>query len=160
MIDIDPTAVKVGDTVTLERVNGGLRLQAEVNSQFDITIAGKRMFLNDFYRDGWTLTDHQPAPKPEWREGIAGTAVVGPNRREVRAYAVGKGAVVEAVGGGYAVWNADDVHTFVPDEARPLPTRDEVADAMHDDHLPGLRLGRKSREMLADAVLAFLRGES
>lgn len=56
-----------------------------------------------------------PEPEPEWREGVAGTAVVGPKRREVRAYAVGKGAVIEAVGGGYAVWNADDVHDFVPD---------------------------------------------
>lgn len=47
-------------------------------------------------------------------------------------------------------------------KAAVLPTRDDLARVMHDDYLPNgePRLGRTHREILADAVLAHLRGES
>jgi hypothetical protein len=112
------------------------------------------------------LTDHQPAPEPEpvWREGIVGTATVGPKRREVRAYSVAKGAVIESVGGGYAVWNADDVHAFVPDEPRAVWSRRGLRDALtHDDSLktdPGTGVTYIDPDLAVGCLAAYLRGES
>lgn len=70
---------------------------------------------------------------PEWEPGTAGTATVGPKRRQTRAYSVGEGALVEAVGGGYAVWKADDVHSFVPDDAEALRAEVKRLRAAFDD---------------------------
>jgi hypothetical protein len=68
---IDPTAVKAGDTVTLE-ADGGRKVTAPVSEH---TLPGKTQgtWFLDVHTDGepvsfskhhWTLTDHQPAPEP------------------------------------------------------------------------------------------------
>ncbi|HEV6951919.1 MAG TPA: hypothetical protein VKY86_01595 [Promicromonospora sp.] len=159
---LDPSKVKPGDTVTLSRGKSSVTAEVTHVQNFihlehlgRFRVKGLSSDRTSGYAE-YTLTDHQPAPEPEpsWREGVVGTATVGPKRREVRAYAVAKGAVIEAVGGGYAVWNSDDVHGFVPDEPRPLPTREQVKAALE----PGW--GRDSITAMVDAVLALLRGES
>lgn len=170
---LDPSSVQAGDTVTLESGTALVRdmvieVKKRGEGQFlfytgetpDPLIPGTYYLVNT---GAWTLTDHQPAPKPEWREGVAGTAVVGPKRRIVSAYSVGKGAVVEAVGGGYAVWNADDVHAFTP-IGRPLPTRDEMAEAIKGDVAAAADefgdVFKISPDAAAGRVEALLRGES
>lgn len=111
--------VRVGDDITLTRdgvtVAGRVRPEGTAVNRADwhVYFPGVGTL---YARDGWTLAS-ATREVPEWEPGMAGTATVGPKRRQARAYSVGKGALVEAVGGGYAVWNADDVHSFVPDDA-------------------------------------------
>jgi hypothetical protein len=167
---LDPSKVKAGDTVTLESGTALVRdVVTDVKAftspdgvtryQFQTAEVPDPLEVGVFYVVGpaaWTLTDHQPAPKPEWKPGTTGTAVVGPNRHEVSVYGVGQGAVIEAIDAGYALWTADDVHSFVPDEPRPLPTRDEVAEVIRGRFGGALSAWYED----ADAVLALLRGES
>jgi hypothetical protein len=64
--------------------------------------------------------------------------------------------------GGYMQVSGEGFSDFVPDETRPLPTRVAMAEAMHDDRLPGghPRLTYLQRLILADAIIANQRGES
>src|SRR5690606_5364663 len=108
---------------------------------------------------------HQPAPEPEpeWKPGTTGTATL--NNLVGGNSAVGLRAMRTLRDGvyGFALENglsiADDATTysvsdFVPDEPRPLPTREQVKAALE----PGW--GRDSITAMVDAVLALLRGES
>jgi hypothetical protein len=159
---LDPAAVQAGDTVTLRierRDDPVLTLSGETHNTGDgVYLGGWRLTgLPDYV----TLTDHQPAPKPEWAPQFGHALVDG---QSVHGFLAndGESFVFPLPDGGYHEVGVGAFTDFVPDEARPLPTRDQLADAMHDDHLPGghPRLTYIQRLILADAALALLRGES
>jgi hypothetical protein len=115
--------------------------------------------------------DHQPAPKPKpvWMPGDTGMATVSgkANVRVMRVLRDDRDHVARPWAsdhpiGGWLLHEELHVTDFVPDEPRPLPTREQVVRAMHDDNLRHgePRLTVTAREHLADAVLALLRGES
>lgn len=106
------------------------------------------------------LTDHQPAPKPEWKPGTSGTAtalhtsnvhgfchLAGPDIPDTFAFTSDEGVTVP--------WR--DVTDFVPDESRPLPTREQVREVLGVAHLGPIN-GMVERQ--TDAIEALLRGES
>lgn len=178
---LDPSKVKAGDTVTLDvapvghapgfTVEGEVYASDAPGNQSALCVGG---FLFDHHRA--TLTAHQPAPEPEpeWKPGTTGTAHVvsgdatkgGRVFRKVRGMVVHRPAPIDDymfVTTEGELWSLEGEYCkgFVPDETRSLPTRDDLARVMHDDYLPNgePRLGRTAREVLADAVLAHLRGE-
>lgn len=114
----------------------------------------------------------QPAPKPEWDPGTSGTATVRtiPNVRVMRLDGVTQPWVSvtffapagDVKGEGQNRHDDWQVADFVPDETRPLPTRDQVAEAvMTTDKATGNHgLYPDVATKAADAVLALLRGES
>lgn len=61
---LDPSKVKAGDTVALEREGVTVRGKAGTQRSLGILTA---VFISGvgtlYFRDGWTLTDHQPAPE-------------------------------------------------------------------------------------------------
>lgn len=74
----DPSKVKAGDTVTLERDRG--RLPDQVVATRSMTSGGcSTLILEGGIEvkvtgpDAWTLTDHQPAPEPEPVDALADT---------------------------------------------------------------------------------------
>ena len=170
---IDPTAVKAGDTVTLER---GTALVRDVvtkvaphgtNFRFTTENNPDPLHLGVFYIVGngaWTLTAHQPAPKPEpeWKPGTTGTATVR-GVEGVEGAFIDRGTGLQfvsfvQVGLPYAtqsIFGAADVTAFVPDETRPLPTVDEMVSALEFAGDDGLHV----REH-AEAMLKYLAGES
>lgn len=163
---LDPSKVKAGDTVAV-------RVEADPKNGGTFEVTGKAYMdygpfggagvvkVGAHSLDGYnvTLTAHQPAPEPEWKPGTVGTATVQPFGADVRVLRSnsGRGWYCEA-----GFFEDAEVTGFVPDEPRPLPTRNELVKAMHDDYLKGgePRLTVTAREHLADAVLTFLRGES
>lgn len=177
MSNIDPSTVKAGDTVTLTKGETSVRgpvtgISYAGGGEWDFRV-GEESYRRTGHIGLWAVTAHQPAPEsePEWEPGTTGTATL--NNRVTGNSAVGLRAMRTASREGvpgFALENglsiSDDAVTysvsdFVPDEPRPLPTRDDLARIMHDDYLPnGMpRLGRTAREELAAAVLRFLRGE-
>lgn len=181
---LDPSKVKAGDTVTLEdrrsnthddsitpdpdwRLSGKVREIHVTHSHSDGTpYAWSVRIGHTPYQMGtaewtYTLTDHQPAPKPA--PATFGTATVEGIRRPGFTYLAG---VAGHEGGGFISFLYPEGDTyfatsqftdFVPDEARALPTREEVVAAIRtvDLTVGGYLLGR-----IADAVMALLRGES
>lgn len=160
---LDPAAVKAGDTVTI--VGDAAKVEGKVHAVFMEDALVFEIGYSHFKvsgADAWTLTAHQPAPKPEWKPGTVGTAGT------VRGLGY-TGPVVRTDEHLLPWWTPsrvdgahyhgeDTVTDFVPDEPRPLPTRDEVRKAVWhaaaDDALV------KTIEEVTDAVLALLRGES
>lgn len=166
MSNIDPSAVKAGDTVTLERDTALARdivERIDPYPQGGFSIVLRETTPAYLTVTGWIVTDHQPAPEPEpeWKPGTTGTATINnvPDARVLRAGA--EGVMTWWVAQDGCKYPDGEVTDFAPDEPRPLPTRDDLARIMHDDYLPnGMpRLGRTAREELAAAVLRFLRGE-
>jgi hypothetical protein len=177
---LDPSKVKAGDTVTVSLTDYELGTY-EVSGTVRATSGGALMVgptciaSNGTWRKAATLTDHQPAPKPEWGPGTSGTAtalstgnvhgfwhLAGPHISDTDTFAFTSDEGV-TVPGRY-------VSDFVPDEARPLPTRDEVREALtiarheHESHVAtypesddGMR-GQDAHQ--AEAIDALLRGES
>jgi hypothetical protein len=170
---LDPSKVKAGDTVTLERTKRNDRVDAlveEVPQPGVLLLEGwGAVFQIGTVDPAWTLTDHQPAPKPEWEPGTIGTAgtvrglgYTGPVVR-TEEHLVPWWTPSKVDGAHYH--REDHVTDFVPDEPRPLPTREQIADAL--GKLSGLTtwtqgggLTNRSCGMLVDAVEALLRGES
>jgi hypothetical protein len=170
---LDPSKVKVGDVVRLEREDGTL-IQAKVFGVDPVSVNAPERTLRLYGipewvligKDSYALTDHQPvAPKPEWKPGMSGTATVRtvPNVRVMRLDGVTKpwvSAIPFAPAGdvkGEGQNRHDDwqVSDFVPDEPRPLPTREQVSGVIShamDDH--------GDSDVAAEWVLALLRGES
>lgn len=69
---LDPSKVKAGDTVTLERESKGLSKVdgTVVDVHHDGSTGGIGVMINNitqyvFWLNEWTLTAHQPAPEPE-----------------------------------------------------------------------------------------------
>jgi len=92
---LDPSKVKAGDTVTLERESEGLsKVEGTVQSlhRSAARLAHGLMIRNIdqyvFWTDEWTLTAHQPAPEPEpeWPMGTVAEATVAdhPGHRVMR----------------------------------------------------------------------------
>jgi hypothetical protein len=170
---LDPTLVQAGDTVTVRVEDselGTYEIKGTVTGHLGgiLQVGSAVIAHNGTWRDIVTLIAHQPAPKPEWRPGTTGTATVldTPNVRVMRTDGTVNGVDIAWVSAvhvaGSRMHHAPQVTDFVPDETRPLPTVEALADAMHDDHLPGglPRLSRENRINLARVVLASLRGES
>jgi hypothetical protein len=173
---LDPALVQAGDTVKAHvefadpTVTKPYDIAGEVIADPHGSLwLGPVMLVGE---DGYTvtLTAHQPAPKPEWKPGTTGTATVrgiGGVKVLRQRYAfhedgcVDQWASDEHVDGALVHVDAD-VTDFVPDETRPLPSREAMAEAMHDDRLPGgePRLTYLQRLILADAIIANQRGES
>jgi hypothetical protein len=69
---LDPSKVKAGDTVTVE--NGTTTVTGKVGTQGASGVP-TALFMHGvgtlYFRDGWTLIAHQPAPEPEpeWTDG-------------------------------------------------------------------------------------------
>lgn len=173
---LDPKSVHVGDWIRLEdgpeadaAYVGGTVSYINENGFVTIdhlgtfAVDGLTTFPSEAYRR-YRLTDHQPAPEPEreWKPGTTGTATISnvPGARVLRAGV--EGVISWWVAQDGCKYDDSEVTDFVPDELRPLPTRNDLVKAMHDDYLKGgePRLTVTAREHLADAVLTFLRGES
>jgi hypothetical protein len=173
---LDPAAVKAGDMVTtyaelaalpegsavVDRMNdtgvieGGSIHYPETSPQ-TLERAAKKY--------GPFTVVYQPAPEPEpvWEPGTSGTATL-----LVGADANSRRIVVRLTGNEFALeyplawadldgnrYIESEVSDFVPDEPRPLPTLDEMAEALEfagDDTM--------HRREHAQAMLQFLRGES
>jgi hypothetical protein len=168
---LDPSKVKAGDTVAVEVENSNTGVPTyTVSGEVHDDDQGRPwvgpILLNSKYPGGpvsVTITDHQPAPKPEWEPGTSGTAALNgvPNARVMRA----------GVGGVMTWWVAQDgckysdeeLTDFVPDEPRPLPTRDEVGPAIHEAMARnGYPFYGDAKAILdaTDAVVALWGGES
>jgi hypothetical protein len=191
---LDPSKVKAGDTVTLhvEYDDASNGKPYDISGEVTLDTYGSR-WIGPVMLEGeqgyeFTLTDHQPAPKPEWKPGTTGTATV---RGVEDMFVVRLHPNIQDGEGGYAWASTDlidgdhkdingydgtflhtegDVTDFVPDETRPLPTRDEVREALtiarheHESHVAtypesddGMR-GQDAHQ--AEAIDALLRGES
>lgn len=134
MSTIDPSKVKPGDTVTLERDTA---LARDVVERIDSYPQGGFSIVlretNPAYLTvtGWTITDHQPAPAPEWEPGTPGTATVGGANGEVelRGMWTQRGSKAPAVFTDLEgdIWGASLVRSFVPDDAETLRRSLEVA---------------------------------
>jgi hypothetical protein len=171
MTTIDPTAVKAGDTVTLSADETSTRgpvkdIQYAGGGEWDVWIANHAHPFRTGRIGLWAVTAHQPAPKPEWKPGTTGTAtlnnLVGGNAavgmRVMRFSNDGGGFVTET---GLSVLDSATTYSvsdFVPDEDRPLPTREERAQVV--DLLIAFSNDRADEWDTADKILALLRGES
>lgn len=168
---LDSSKVKAGDVVTV-RVEPNPELPP-----FDITGPAYLTSGNWMYVGGWplsenrvTLTAHQPAPEPlpEWKPGTTGTATLNNlvsgnaalNMRVMR-FANRYGSLGFTTVTGLSIldsattWSISD---FVPDEPRPLPTREQRAQVV--DLLIAFSNDRADEWDTADKILALLRGES
>lgn len=123
---LDPSKVKVGDTVTVEREGVTVRGKAGTHGLGILTAVFISGVGTLYFRDGWTLTDHQPAPgpEPEWKPGTAGTATV-QGKAGVRVMRLDPDDrtaqilpwVSDHMIGGWYVHEDADVTDFVPDES-------------------------------------------
>jgi hypothetical protein len=177
---LDPSKVKAADTVTL-LVDPPDRHPAFTVSGETHSLGGPTVYLGgwrvDDLPDYVTLTDHQPAPKPEWKPGTSGTATVrGVDGVRVVLVDDGEGqhfapstwftpAAVpsDAVQKGWTRWHDDaEVTNFVPDEARPLPSREQVHEAIREQYEYWVDVDHNRAEFLEGATEAvrLLRGES
>lgn len=190
---LDPSKVKAGDTVTLENGETSVRgpvahiekaLPMDVVLGFSIRNVGWRYIAPGVVAQQehgvWTLTDHQPAPEPEpeWEPGTTGYATVS-RLDDVFSLRVMRvewdGLYGFATESGRIVADAENkwsVSDFVPDEPRPLPTREQVIEALRDgtakaypalgDRLrPWAEMSsdtRKHYDGLADAVMSLYGG--
>lgn len=97
-VPLDPSKVKAGDTVTLERGKASVTDEVAAwdrrpHGHFSVTLVNDPAgppyrVVGGITGTSWTLTDHQPAPEPEleWKPGATGTATVRtvPNIRVMR----------------------------------------------------------------------------
>lgn len=162
---IDPAKVKAGDTVTLERDTALARdivERIEPYPQGGYSIVLRETTPAYLTVTGWLVTDHQPAPKPEWKPGTTGTGTV--NGESVRGLV---GRTDDGEGPMFSYWNDFAGHLsltgtvpadFVPDGTRPLPTREERASVA--DLLIAFSNDRLDEWDTADKILALVRGES
>jgi len=174
---LDPSKVKAGDTVTVEVSNSKpdvptYTVKGEVHNDDQGRPWVGPILLNSKYPGGpvsITLTDHQPAPKPEWAPGTTGTAStpIGTDERVMRTTGYGPQGPVWVDSHNNRL-HESEVTSFVPDETRPLPTVDELAKVIESRHnmtvwAPGGRglgsLTARSAHLLAESVLKTLRGE-
>jgi hypothetical protein len=171
---LDLTKVKAGDTATVrvEYTGEDPALPFEVTAEVTERRGQRWVGPVTIDREGGyttTLIAHQPAPEPEpeWKPGTTGTAEVvregangGPRMfRRTRGMVVHRPAPIDDdmfVTTEGEMWGLEGEYCkdFVPDEPRPLPTREQVNAALE----PGW--GRDSITAMVDAVLALLRGES
>lgn len=83
---LDPSKVKAGDTVTLQGdralVEGEVQA-VDKHMRTDLVIKVHHSWFRIEGDDAWTLTAHQPAPKPEWALGTLADITAGGN--QVRA---------------------------------------------------------------------------
>lgn len=174
---LDPSKVKAGDTVTVRATDyemGTYEVSGTVVGALGgvLCVGPARIVQNGKWRTHYTLTDHQPAPNPEWKPGTTGTATIR-GFEDVRVFRIDHSARGEW--GWVAatafptdrfgvVFEDDEISDFVPDEPRPLPTREQVEHAVQGTVLALYpNPGPKRDEMIAEAVnavLALLRGES
>lgn len=154
---LDPTAVKAGDIVTEE-----VWYSAEKLQRGDVIIGRGCESAGGLF----LVRREVPAPKPEWKPGTSGTAtalhtsnvhgfchLAGPDIPDTFAFTSDEGVTVP--------WH--DVTDFVPDETRPLPTRDEVGPAIHEAMARnGYPFYGDAKAILdaTDAVVALWGGES
>lgn len=145
---LDPKSVHVGDTVTVRFTETGDVVTTKAYQPDDITAAGEYVYIL-----GWPLhrangtfglaVSHfeilaiEPAPKLEVKPepGMTGTATVEgkPDTRGVWLRSLGGRlwfATYEAATSSGNLADAEEVSDFVPDEPRPLPTRDQVSEAL------------------------------
>lgn len=122
---LDPTKVKAGDTVTLERNKARVTDTVSATDHSDMGGVGPLIRLyetGDWFRltdvDAWTLTNHQPAPdpEPEWKPGTRGTGTI--NGRKVGGFISEFNSVI-----GFYYWNEFAGHTSysgtVPEDFTP-----------------------------------------
>jgi hypothetical protein len=171
---LDPTAVRAGDTVTLTGPTGRATVTGPVS---DVVYIGGgewdiRIEDTSTYRVGriglWALTDHQPAPEPEpeWKPGATGTAEVvregangGPRMfRRTRGMVVHRPAPIDddmfvTTEGDLWALEGNYCKDFVPDEPRPLPTREHLRSTVGVAHLGA---GNGMVDRITDAVMALL----
>jgi hypothetical protein len=171
---LDPSAVKAGDTVTVQVITAD---QQKFHLTGEVRNVGASLWVGPICIDlpaddieRVTLTDHQPAPKPEWKPGTSGTASVrlmGPFSTVETAEVVNGPAIlgenetvtVWAAGRGFIHSQGGDVVSFVPDETRPLPTRDEIRQTAFDAYRR-TPWGADAFYAVADSILTLLEGES
>src|SRR5690606_12517389 len=128
---LDPSKVKPGDTVTLSRGKSSVTAEVtHVQSFIHLEHLGRFRVkgLSSDRTSGYaeyTLTDHQPAPAPEWKPGTVAGLTVHPS---------GVLRAVRARTGNY--WAADTEEVYSDDEVesvRPLVVIDPAevdADAL------------------------------
>ena len=169
---LDPSLVKAGDGVTVESDGGKYTGSVAARTTDSMgrlawVVMGGLMFQMEG-PNAWTLTAHQPAPKPEWKPGTVGTATVvfsdgllnpATGRRVFRTMGViapGKTRKPWVDEFGNVLADAE-VADFVPDEARPEVTRKQVEDILrqHMSESPAY-----ARNVAASDLLALLRGVS
>jgi hypothetical protein len=163
---LDPSKVKAGDTVTIHVVCAHpFDVTGEVydatGSPFPGT-AGLSVGTVSLESTSVILTAHQPAPKPEWKPGTSGTATVR-GHEDIRGMWVRH--VVPTASYDRAFISDDGISSrpdyvtdFVPDETRPLPTREERAKLV--DLLIAWSNDHADEWDTADKIIALLRGES
>jgi hypothetical protein len=160
---LDPSKVKAGDTVTLTRgkqvvTDIVVRLDSVTPPEGGFSIILEETSYQYLTHTGWTLTAHQPAPKPERTPAQFGHALVdGQPVHGFRTSFVGDAAAAAFVfpiaDGGYMQVNGDAYSDFVPDEPRPLPTREQVGSLL-------AQFGMGYSVTFLDSLFALLRGES
>src|SRR5690606_32458654 len=123
---LDPSKVKPGDTVTLSRGKSSVTAEVtHVQSFIHLEHLGRFRVkgLSSDRTSGYaeyTLTDHQPAPAPEWKPGTVADITVHPS---------GVLRAVRARTGNY--WAADTEEVYSDDEVesvRPLVVLDPESD--------------------------------
>lgn len=70
--EIDPSKVKAGDTVTVTHPGEDVEVRGRLHDHQAGYFWSIRRAGTFYARDGWTLTDHQPA-EPEWKPGTVPT---------------------------------------------------------------------------------------
>jgi hypothetical protein len=146
---LDKSQVHAGDTVTIvvaDDKHPPIHVTGEVYAGFSDHLAVGPHLLS---RISIVLTDHQPAPEPLG----PGTAVVGGVR--VAGFVTQVGNLFFIDGHGHQQ-STDNFSDFLPDEPRPLLTRDRVFNAMDASALPDL----EAVTAATDVTMALLRGES
>lgn len=170
---LDPSTVKAGDTVTVHVAAAPpFDVHGKVWEPGMEAPAGLSVGNVSLTAPNVTLTDHQPAPEPEWQPGTTGTATLNNlvsglgalGMRVMRVewdglhgFATQTGRIVEDGSTTYSVTD------FVADT---VATREHLAGALAHHYGDHDNLGDTSPSIQqdylndADAVLALLRGES
>lgn len=164
MTVVDPAAVKAGDLVEVVVTPVGHAPEFIVKGQVWTSSAGALFVGNvePLASPRVSILAHQPAPRPERVAAQFGhalvdgqsvhgflTSYVGPDYHPMFVFPMPDGGYLQAHGDGFS--------DFVPDETRPLPTRDELADAIKYVNQRG---GDLMPHTVAAKILAYLRGES
>lgn len=169
MSNIDPSTVKAGDTVTLERNRSTVTGPAHIGmpGAISLHLPGSSIWINNSDRaddpvsGGWTLTGHQPAPEPEpeWKPGTVAEGTV--NGTIVRGLI---GRDDNGTGDVFTYWNEFARHMsitgHVPDDVRPLVVIDPAAvdvDALVEvAHHDRVLYGDTTPDQMRRAILRIL----